>query len=65
MATTLHRPDGSAAPPAQASAFSQDEILRYSRHLILPEVGMTGQRKLKDARVLLVGSGGLYTNCAN
>lgn len=38
---------------------TQREILRYSRHLIMPEVGMDGQRKLKAAKVLLVGSGGL------
>ncbi len=38
---------------------SKDEILRYSRHLILPEVGMEGQLKLKNAKVLLVGTGGL------
>jgi len=38
---------------------STDEILRYSRHLILPEVGLDGQRRLKAARVLLVGAGGL------
>jgi sulfur-carrier protein adenylyltransferase/sulfurtransferase len=38
---------------------SQDEILRYSRHLIIPDVGVTGQRRLKAARVLLVGAGGL------
>ncbi len=36
-----------------------DELSRYSRHLILPEVGMEGQRKLKAARVLCVGTGGL------
>ena len=36
-----------------------DEILRYSRHLIIPNVGMEGQRKLKAARVLLIGAGGL------
>jgi adenylyltransferase/sulfurtransferase len=36
-----------------------DEILRYSRHLIIPEVGVTGQRKLKAARILMVGAGGL------
>jgi adenylyltransferase/sulfurtransferase len=36
-----------------------EELGRYSRHLILPEVGMEGQRKLKNARVLLVGTGGL------
>jgi len=38
---------------------SNDEISRYSRHLILPEVGMEGQQKLKAARVLCVGTGGL------
>ena len=38
---------------------SQDELLRYSRHVILPEVGAEGQRKLKAARVLCVGAGGL------
>jgi adenylyltransferase/sulfurtransferase len=50
--------DVSAAPPEPA-ALSKDEILRYSRHLIMPEVGMEGQLKLKSARVLLVGAGGL------
>ena len=40
-------------------ALSNDEILRYSRHLIMPEVGMEGQKKLKAARVLCVGAGGL------
>ncbi|HEV3275688.1 MAG TPA: molybdopterin-synthase adenylyltransferase MoeB [Terriglobia bacterium] len=38
---------------------SKDEILRYSRHLIMPEVGMEGQLKLKQARVLCIGAGGL------
>ena len=38
---------------------SSDDLTRYSRHLILPEVGMEGQRKLKAARVLCVGTGGL------
>lgn len=38
---------------------SPGEIRRYSRHLIMPEVGMQGQRKLKAARVLLIGAGGL------
>ncbi|MGA9470980.1 MAG: molybdopterin-synthase adenylyltransferase MoeB [Terriglobales bacterium] len=38
---------------------SNDEILRYSRHLIMPEVGMEGQLKLKAARVLCIGAGGL------
>ncbi len=38
---------------------SPDEILRYSRHLIMPEVGLEGQKQLKAASVLLVGAGGL------
>lgn len=38
---------------------NQDEVLRYSRHLMIPEVGLEGQRKLKAASALLVGSGGL------
>ncbi|MGB9458532.1 MAG: molybdopterin-synthase adenylyltransferase MoeB [Bryobacteraceae bacterium] len=51
-----------AAPPLPkdaATALSNEEILRYSRHLIIPEVGMEGQQKLKAAKVLLVGAGGL------
>ncbi|HLY19408.1 MAG TPA: ThiF family adenylyltransferase, partial [Bryobacteraceae bacterium] len=49
-----------AAPPEPATAaLSKDEILRYSRHLIMPEVGTEGQLKLKAAKVLLVGTGGL------
>ncbi|MDR2081174.1 MAG: molybdopterin-synthase adenylyltransferase MoeB [Campylobacteraceae bacterium] len=39
--------------------FSKEEITRYSRHLILPEVGLDGQKRLKDAKILLIGSGGL------
>ena len=38
---------------------SNEEILRYSRHLIMPEVGMEGQKKLKAAKVLMIGAGGL------
>ena len=40
-------------------ALSNDEVTRYSRHLIMPEVGVEGQRRLKAARVLCVGAGGL------
>src|SRR3954462_1987776 len=47
-----------SAPPEEAT-LSKDEILRYSRHLIIPEVGMEGQQKLKAAKVLLIGAGGL------
>jgi adenylyltransferase/sulfurtransferase len=41
------------------STLSNEEILRYSRHLIMPEVGMAGQEKLKAASILLIGAGGL------
>ena len=43
----------------EPSALSHAEMLRYSRHLLLPEVGVSGQRKLKAARVLAIGAGGL------
>ncbi len=39
--------------------FTEDEVLRYSRHIILPKIGGAGQRKLLDAKVLCVGAGGL------
>lgn len=41
------------------SELSRDEILRYSRHLLIPEVGLEGQRKLKNSSVLIIGTGGL------
>ncbi len=55
---------GGAATEAQVTerelpTLSNQEIARYSRHLIMPEVGMEGQRKLKAARVLMIGTGGL------
>ena len=46
-------------PKPEAATLNNDEILRYSRHLIMPEVGMEGQQKLKAARVLCIGAGGL------
>src|SRR5512146_597264 len=45
--------------PATLPSLSNEEILRYSRHLIMPEVGMEGQQKLKAAKVLCIGAGGL------
>ncbi len=47
------------AIPATLPELSKEEIARYSRHLIMPEVGMEGQRKLKAASILLIGTGGL------
>lgn len=46
------------------TTLSNEEIRRYARHLIMPEVGMSGQRRLKGARVLLVGTGGLGSPAA-
>jgi len=48
-----------AAAPVDLPELTTDDLARYSRHLILPEVGEEGQRKLKAARVLCVGTGGL------
>ena len=53
---TKQKPLTGHAPPA---SLTNEEILRYSRHLIMPEVGMEGQLKLKAAKVLLIGTGGL------
>jgi adenylyltransferase/sulfurtransferase len=52
-------PIDTSALPKQDVKLSKEEILRYSRHLIMPEVGMDGQLKLKQAQVLLIGAGGL------
>src|SRR4051812_10062451 len=51
-------------PTTPIPSLSRDEILRYARHLVLPEVGEAGQRKLKAGRVLLVGAGGLGSPAA-
>src|SRR4249920_2043059 len=55
MATTAQ----TGTAKKSATTLSNEEILRYSRHLIMPEVGMEGQLKLKNAKVLLIGTGGL------
>jgi molybdopterin/thiamine biosynthesis adenylyltransferase/rhodanese-related sulfurtransferase len=59
MSTT--KTGNQAAPVGEQSpvTLSKEEVLRYSRHLIMPEVGMEGQLKLKHAKVLCVGTGGL------
>ena len=54
MATVTRTPGATAA-----RTLSKDEIQRYSRHLIMPEVGMEGQLKLANAKVLMIGAGGL------
>ncbi|MDG4560817.1 MAG: molybdopterin-synthase adenylyltransferase MoeB [Candidatus Competibacter sp.] len=55
MSNPLHQ------SPDATSALSVEEQLRYARHLILPEIGLDGQRKLRQARVLVIGAGGLGT----
>jgi adenylyltransferase/sulfurtransferase len=45
-------------------AFTEQQVLRYSRHIILPRIGSAGQRKLMEARVLCVGAGGLGSPAA-
>ena len=55
MASKVQPVTGAKAAPT----LTNEEILRYSRHLIMPEVGMDGQLKLKNAKVLLIGTGGL------
>jgi sulfur-carrier protein adenylyltransferase/sulfurtransferase len=56
MATKIGVPP---APAPRGATLSKEEIMRYSRHLIMPEVGMEGQLKIKAAKVLCIGTGGL------
>src|ERR1700709_960824 len=42
-----------------AAGLTRDEVARYSRHLIIPDLGVDGQKRLKNARVLVIGAGGL------
>ncbi|STR39714.1 sulfur carrier protein adenylyltransferase ThiF [Klebsiella michiganensis] len=49
----------SIIPDDRLTELTHAEIARYSRHLLLPEVGLEGQKRLKAARVLLIGTGGL------
>ena len=60
MATETQSGPGRAA----GSSLSHGELLRYSRHLRLPEIGIEGQQRLKAARVLLIGAGGLGSPAA-
>src|ERR1041384_3735154 len=52
---------GSSLPPLvePAAELTKEEVARYSRHLIIPDVGVDGQKRLKNAEVLVVGAGGL------
>jgi adenylyltransferase/sulfurtransferase len=59
MSATDAVTDPVATRLAELPELDNEEVLRYSRHLIIPEVGLEGQRRLKASRVLLVGAGGL------
>jgi hypothetical protein len=50
-----------ALPPLvePAPGLTREEVARYSRHLIIPDLGPDGQKRLKNARVLVIGAGGL------
>ena len=63
-ASTPALPVASDRKRVEAPQLSGDEVRRYSRHLILPEVGMDGQRALKAAKVLCIGAGGLGSPAA-
>ena len=52
MSTKVHPITSQPSPTGKATTLSNEEITRYSRHLIMPEVGMEGQLKLKNAKVL-------------
>src|SRR6202166_4619696 len=55
----MNSPLDSLPTRANTQSLSAQEVARYSRHLIMPEVGMDGQKRLKAASVLLIGAGGL------
>src|SRR4051794_25851963 len=60
MCRDLQEYDVSLPPLVEPAAeLTQDEVRRYSRHLIIPDVGMAGQKRLKNAKVLVIGAGGL------
>jgi molybdopterin/thiamine biosynthesis adenylyltransferase/rhodanese-related sulfurtransferase len=56
--------EGNVPEPVQLPTLSNDEVKRYGRHIVMPEVGIEGQRKLKAAKVLCVGAGGLGSPAA-
>ena len=57
--TTDKPPAPQYGPAMNAAPFSSEELERYARHIVLPEIGGAGQQKLKRARVLVIGAGGL------
>src|ERR1700759_2891308 len=64
FAATLATPGRAPYADAMDLDFTEDEIRRYSRHILLQDVGGIGQAKLKAARVLVIGAGGLGSTLA-
>ncbi|HJU68344.1 MAG TPA: molybdopterin-synthase adenylyltransferase MoeB [Gemmatimonadaceae bacterium] len=65
MSHAILSPSAADAPTLpHLPALDADETLRYSRHLLIPDIGVSGQRRLKNARVLLIGAGGLGSPAA-
>ncbi|HEX5577792.1 MAG TPA: ThiF family adenylyltransferase, partial [Gemmatimonadaceae bacterium] len=64
MSPTKPAKQEAAARADELPELTSDELRRYGRHLVLPQVGTEGQRRLKNARVLLVGAGGLGSPAA-
>src|SRR5207244_1042130 len=56
---TMPSPIDLVGARARQATLSQQEVARYSRHLIMPEVGVEGQKRLKASSILLIGAGGL------
>jgi molybdopterin/thiamine biosynthesis adenylyltransferase len=63
FSSTFHPLRGQASSAESSSTLDHDEIARYSRHLVLQEVGMAGQLALKQSAVLVIGAGGLGSPC--
>lgn len=63
MVTTTKRPP-SCASTSKPAAVDDQELLRYSRHILLPQIGIEGQARLRAARVLVLGAGGLGSPAA-
>ncbi|MBC6407531.1 MAG: molybdopterin-synthase adenylyltransferase MoeB [Rhodobacteraceae bacterium] len=59
LRTRAHSEEASEAPRPSGSTFSEIELKRYARHIVLRELGGPGQKRLKEARVLVIGAGGL------
>jgi molybdopterin/thiamine biosynthesis adenylyltransferase/rhodanese-related sulfurtransferase len=59
MSISTRQKDVSISPAPPLPELARPELLRYARHIVMPEVGLEGQRKLKAARVVMIGAGGL------